>query len=196
MIRFSTISRWTVRCVTVASIGAALILISAAWLRSRWRCDEIWRRSGADMLQFDSSSGSLGLAFYHYFNNERCLAKPTMRPTPAIWGLLTEPKPLALRPSGNHRGFRSHFDLGGFVCASGSNQSVRGWYVIAPWWSVWMPMAIVTVLAGMRLRPTKQPRLGFCLTCGYDLRATPDRCPECGMAVAHKPDAFPRSSGL
>jgi len=49
---------------------------------------------------------------------------------------------------------------------------------------LWMIAAATTVLPVfwlvLRIIQKRQKRLGLCAICGYDLRATPDRCPECG----------------
>ena len=50
---------------------------------------------------------------------------------------------------------------------------------IAPLWPVAMALALAsTVLFVLRQRRTVRNVAGSCRNCGYDLRATPDRCPE------------------
>ena len=58
----------------------------------------------------------------------------------------------------------------------------------APAWSVVLlsggwPVARVIL---RRRKRRRRSRFNLCLECGYDLRATPGRCPECGTAAAGK----------
>jgi len=57
--------------------------------------------------------------------------------------------------------------------------------------SVWVQYWLLCVVSGagplmliLRRLRRRTPRDGMCVNCGYDLRATPDRCPECGTATA------------
>jgi hypothetical protein len=59
------------------------------------------------------------------------------------------------------------------------------------WLPHWLPFAVFALLPlrwGWEMRRHRRwaecARLGVCPTCGYDLRATPARCPECGAEAA------------
>ena len=43
--------------------------------------------------------------------------------------------------------------------------------------------AVASVVLVARAVRVRRPRPGVCRRCGYDLRATPERCPECGMVA-------------
>jgi hypothetical protein len=68
-------------------------------------------------------------------------------------------------------------------------------YVTLPLWS---PVALTAPLPALRLlgvfRLRRRVRSGHCAACGYDLRASPARCPECGTPAP--PDAAAATSAF
>ena len=64
--------------------------------------------------------------------------------------------------------------------------SIRHGYILTPCWLVALIMAICPGLFVLIHLRNKKRRRCVCAQCGYDLRATPDRCPECGTVPRGK----------
>ena len=61
---------------------------------------------------------------------------------------------------------------------------MRYWAATVPHWQIailfgLLPSLIVAVYVGRKLRTHHREKRRLCPKCGYDLRATPNRCPEC-----------------
>ena len=66
---------------------------------------------------------------------------------------------------------------------------------LAPCWFLAAVFAVVPLLRWCSLRGLRRrearARAGLCLACGYNLRMTPQRCPECGRMTAGDPPPPP-----
>lgn len=73
-----------------------------------------------------------------------------------------------------------------------SSYAVSGYRLGIPYWPFVLGGAVVTIgraigwikRAIVERRRAALARFGYCGGCGYDLRATPHRCPECGAVPA------------
>jgi hypothetical protein len=70
-------------------------------------------------------------------------------------------------------------------------------------WAIGLPMWVLVLLTGLlpaihlrrTLRTRRYRKTGRCVVCGYDLRGTPDRCPECGTTAPEKLSAVQSAVG-
>lgn len=150
----------------------------------------LWSRSPrhADVLTFYTPSGKLaGLASDRQglllctteipFSNEMGLSAQTMSASrdefAAVHDLLFDPS-------------NEKWHFLGFHTATGTLGSWNWKFsaLIVPYWVLVIPLALLP-LTGFRrvIVRRRRKRRGQCLACGYDLRQSPDRCPECGKPV-------------
>jgi hypothetical protein len=72
--------------------------------------------------------------------------------------------------------------LGGSVDPAGVRMSLR--YFMLPHWLMLLTVGVVgTYAATPTVRSWRRNARGLCPACGYDLRASHDRCPECGAPI-------------
>jgi len=149
-----------------ALAGVSLVLcvaMATIWIRSTCVADSFGWGNETNYHFIDSDSGRI--VFWHGWNggvpslSERWhyRSRPPMIPNPG----------LSLMPIGD---YASHSDWIGIPC----------------WVFLLALMILPTRWVWHAYRRAHEIGIGHCPVCNYDLRATPDRCPECGAKPAMK----------
>ena len=134
-----------------------LLLLLAAfvslWIRSHWGSDRVY----IGKMMFMSDSDALYVSYHPSWQNDLGFLSATAR-----WGIWEEELGVRVQRFKPIR-------LLSFKDAS---------IVVLPFWFLVLLLAAVCAYEISRGRVS--PAAGMCIRCGYDLRATRDRCPECG----------------
>lgn len=72
----------------------------------------------------------------------------------------------------------------GWGYSRGFAPTVRDANLRVPFWLIAALSAVLPLWTARRIALRRRWRVGLCAACGYDLRATPRRCPECGTENA------------
>jgi hypothetical protein len=165
---------WRPRKTAWVLSGACLVLLTVLWFRSHWQFDRVFVSHG----KYVEVAVSAGQAFVTWPD----AGPPAQARASLVWWSRPQGATVSV-PSGRivYAGWRQL----GF--GAGTESSFYGG-VPATFHRLVVPFWFVTCLAllwpGIRLlawrRRRDRLRRGCCPACGYDLRATPGECPECG----------------
>ena len=204
--------RWLFNILAALSLGLCVIM-AGFWLRSYWREDTLnWyfaqQRSPPRVIAPDpyrfgieaevqprgpawvihsyevfSTRGSLRFQF----DSRQLPSGQTWTAPHHAWSWYSTAPPVD-RPCGTDFLSRMGIAVGSFATPLGPQQLMRGQWLAIPHWLV---CALTTLLPAwwsfrrlrQRHRIARRRKNGLCLNCGYDLRASKERCPECGKPV-------------
>ena len=179
--------RWLYHLVAACSL---LVLLggSAAWIRARYATDDLFWNS-CHLLQNGkwrhrmTRLKSQGLGFWFETRHNDYPTEPEARkrqqdaPRTGHYPP-TSIGPIRYDPPGS---LRNWFPFS-------YNTSDYDFMLAAPYWPLIamasLPLAAWSISLHRRLRASRRLHKGQCVRCGYDLRASKDRCPECGAAIA------------
>ena len=168
------------RLFTILSVLSLLLCLAtlALWVRSHWVQD--WFVRGADEAIGTQVHSGLGrILCFHYDDRSR-------RTEPWAWSMGSAPVTLQTHQLLDTSEAPHWWNRLGFaVLRGGSGTSLAPsvvFFVLIPHWSLALLFAVLPALhLRAAIRSRRRLRPGLCPVCGYDLRATPDRCPECGL---------------
>jgi len=167
----------------IAALSALLCIVTAAlWFRSYGTFDRVKYLKSTDTSHafhlLDSGAGYVEYEFmwmpWSGFRIE------DSDPNRVIWRQShEEPSPTHKRTSQ----FRYEYNNAERMRA---NPAYQYFFLVSVPYPALMICAVIlpTIAIRVRHRANQQFLNGCCARCGYDLRATPDRCPECGTVVS------------
>ena len=170
----------------LTALSLVLCMATAAlWVRSYWVTDEVSQGEAQRQIVVSSSAGVFSAELHDRWEDStpsRMAWVHEMRSNMAL---------LVAVPSGerwwNRLGFSAGREIVELDLMPVTVRLHRITWLTIPCAAVVAPLAVLPALRLRRWRLDRRRRedcAGLCPACGYDLRATPERCPECGTVPA------------
>ena len=182
----------TRRLFTAASVVSLLMCPAAIilWVRSYSVADDFQRIGSATVCAFTTSRGRVCVYFepadYTAYGPRGWQRRSSDSPSDLKVDL--PENPLGIPDMGVYHVYVNTMGFGLYTFQV-TIESARIYRLIVPFWFIVVLLAILPLWVFRRSRHRRLPDL--CSSCGYDLRATADRCAECGTPIIAKTQGTP-----
>jgi hypothetical protein len=156
--------------------AAVAIALAMLWLRSYQVADFLQLDSSRVGLGWASQAGSISVTIATYVPPAQTNISPSFD-----W--LRTANPTFRYTAGSHTVFAiERLGIGVDAAPIGTTGYLH--QLTAPFWLLTVVFSLPAAAAGWWIWRGRRATIArACRSCGYDLRASPDRCPECGTSV-------------